>query len=247
MLLGLASVLVAIHGGEGWTGAVWYAASTGLNLLRIGLCRAPCPGLALTAEMPPGMAVAASLSVDRHLRACTIATFLSGLVWACQPLLCAGYTSSQTLFYLAVTCGMTAGAVTHGFAYARIPVSFNLPPLLSVTICLISPGGFDRVSLAACVLLHLIALTRTAFHSEAGFLEACRIKNEATALARSQAQAHASATDLVDEMRWRATHDDLTGLMNRAGFIQQAEHRLLTGTPCLLLLDLDGFKFIGNP
>ncbi|MCJ2133763.1 EAL domain-containing protein [Methylobacterium sp. J-026] len=246
MLLGLASMLVAYRSGHGEAGALWFAVSTCANLLRIGLCRAPCLGLNLTAETPPGMAAAAARSVDRHLRACTAAACLSGLVWSSQPLLCEGYTSAQTLFYLAITCGITAGAVTHGTAYARIPLSFILLPLLSVFICLCAAGDFDRNCLAACVLLYLLALTHTAFRSEAGFREASRLKNEATALARSRAEAHASVSALADEMRRRATHDDLTGLLNRAGFIQQAEDRLRGSTLGLLLLDLDGFKFIND-
>ncbi|NEK70993.1 MAG: GGDEF domain-containing protein, partial [Xanthomonas perforans] len=44
----------------------------------------------------------------------------------------------------------------------------------------------------------------------------------------------------------RATHDDLTGLLNRAGFLQAAESRLHSGTLSLLLLDLDGFKFVND-
>ncbi len=47
-------------------------------------------------------------------------------------------------------------------------------------------------------------------------------------------------------MRWRATHDDLTGLLNRAGFLQATENRLRTGTLSLLMLDLDGFKFVND-
>ncbi|MCJ2125573.1 putative bifunctional diguanylate cyclase/phosphodiesterase [Methylobacterium sp. J-077] len=253
MLLGLASVLVAFQGGNGRAGMIWYAASTGANLLRNGLCRAACSGLALTAAMPPNMAAAASRSVEVHLRASTLAALLSGLVWAFQPLLCAGYTSPQTLFYLTITCGITAGAVTHGTAYARIPCSFILLPLLSVALCLFAAGGFDRCCLGACVLLYLAALSRNAFQSEAGFREASRLKNDANALARSRAEAQASANALVEEMRWRATHDDLTGLLNRAGFIQQAEARLdllaaegKAGTACLLLLDLDGFKSVND-
>ena len=246
MLLGLASVLVAFRSGHGSAGTLWFAASTGINLLRIALCRAPCLGLGLTADMPPRMAEAAAASVARHLRAHAGAALLSGMVWACQPLLCDGYTSPQALFYLSITCGVTAGAVTHGTAFARIPISFILLPLLSVTGCLIYAGGFDKTCLAACVLLYFLALTHTAFRSEAGFREASRLKNEATALARSREEARASASALVDEMRRRATHDALTGLLNRAGFIQLAEDRLAAGPASLLLLDLDGFKLVND-
>ncbi|MCJ2073760.1 EAL domain-containing protein [Methylobacterium sp. J-030] len=246
MLLGLASTLVAYRSGHGEVGVVWFALSTIANLLRIGLCRAPCLGLALTPDTTPDMAAAAARSIDRHLRACIAAAFLSGLVWSCQPLLCESYTSAQTLFYLTITCGITAGAVTHGTAYARIPLAFILPPLLSVTVSLVAAGDFDRNCLAACVLLYLLALTHTAFRSEAGFREASRLKYEATALARSRAEAHARVSALADEMRRRATHDDLTGLLNRGGFIQQAEERLRAGPISLLLLDLDGFKRVND-
>lgn len=246
MLLGLASTLVAYRSGHGEAGILWFAISTLANVLRIGLCRATCLGLGLTPDTTPAMAAASMRSVDRHLRACIAAAFLSGLVWACQPLLCEGYTTAQALFFLAITCGITAGAVTHGTAYARIPLAFILPPLLSVTVCLVAVGDFDRTCLAACVLLYFLALTHTAFRSEAGFREANRLKNEATALARSRAEAHASVSALADEMRRRATHDDLTGLLNRAGFIQQAESRIQAGSVSLLLLDLDGFKLVND-
>lgn len=246
MLLGLASTLVAYRSGHGEAGAIWFAISTVANLLRIGLCRMPCLGLSLTADASPALTARTAQSIDRHLRACIAAACLSGTVWACQPLLCDGYTSAQTLFYLAITCGITAGAVTHGTAFARIPLGFILPPLLSVVFCLAAAGDFDRNCLAACVLLYLLALMNTAFRSEAAFREASRIKNEATALARSLAEAHASASALADEMRRLATHDDLTGLLNRAGFIQQAEIRLRSGPVSLLLLDLDGFKVIND-
>ncbi|MCJ2089609.1 EAL domain-containing protein [Methylobacterium sp. E-005] len=246
MLLGLASTLVAYRSGHGEVGAAWFAVSTLANFLRIGLCRAPCLGLALTPDTTPAMAAAAAQSIERHLRACIAAALLSGLVWACQPLLCEGYTSAQALFYLVITCGITAGAVTHGTAYARIPLAFILPPLLSVVACLAAVGDFDRNCLVACVLLYLLALTHTAFRSEAGFRESSRLKNEATALARSRAEAHARVSALADEMRRRATHDDLTGILNRGGFIQQAEERLQAAPISLLLLDLDGFKLVND-
>lgn len=79
MLLGLASVLVAVRSGHGQAGALWYAASTGVNFLRVGLCPAPCPGLALSGDTPRHTAAMAARSVDRNLRACT-AAFLSGLI-----------------------------------------------------------------------------------------------------------------------------------------------------------------------
>lgn len=244
-LLGLAGALVAAHAGEAPAGLIWFAASTAANLLRVGLCRAPCLGLVPTPAMPPERAAAAARSIDRRLRLCWLAALLSGTVWAFLPLLCAGYTSDQTLFYLTVTCGITAGAVTHGTAFARIPVCFITPPLLSAAGCLAYAGGFDRTCLAATVVLYLLALARSCAASEAGFRDTSRLKHEATALAAAHEAAHASARALAEEMRLRATHDALTGLLNRAGFAQAA-HGRLAGQTCLMLLDLDGFKSVND-
>jgi diguanylate cyclase (GGDEF)-like protein len=247
-ILGAIGALVAFQAGHGRAGLAWFAVSSVVNLTRIGLCRAPCPGLARPEVAPPEQARAAARSVDRHLRLATLAAFLSGVVWALVALLCEGYTSPQTLFYLVVLCGITAGAVTHGMAYAAIPASFIAPPLLTVAGCLIWAGGFDRACLAVTVLLYLAALLRSAVETERGFRRTSRLKNEATALAQARQEAHAGASALADEMRRRATHDGLTGLMNRAGFAQAAEQRLLAPgpAPCLMLLDLDGFKSVND-
>ncbi len=234
MLLGLAGTLVAAQAGHGTAGLIWFSASIAANLVRIGLCLAPCSGLAQTAQTSPDRAAAASRAVDRQLSLCVLTALVSGCVWACLPLLCAGYTGPQTLFYLTVTCGITAGAVTHGIAYARIPAAFITLPLLSVAGCLVAAGGFDRLCLAATVLLYLAALLRSTAASQTVFREASRLKNEARALAEA--------------MRLRATHDDLTGLLNRTGFAQAAEADLARPREdrSLLLLDLDGFKSVND-
>ncbi|MFI1993702.1 diguanylate cyclase domain-containing protein [Actinoplanes sp. NPDC020271] len=54
---------------------------------------------------------------------------------------------------------------------------------------------------------------------------------------------------LVDDLRFRADHDALTGLANRPRFEECAERALLpgaSGTVSLLLIDLDGFKPVND-
>ncbi|MGX7704592.1 putative bifunctional diguanylate cyclase/phosphodiesterase [Methylobacterium sp. Gmos1] len=247
-ILGATGALVAVQAGHAAAGLGWFAVSSAVNLVRFGLCRAPCSGLAVTEATPPEQARAGARAIDRHLRLATLAAFLSGLVWSLVALLCGGYTAPQTLFYLVVICGITAGAVTHGMAFAAIPASFITPPLLTVAVCLAWAGGIDRLGLAFTVLLYLAALLRSAVETERGFRRTSRLKNEATALARARQEAHEAASTLADEMRRRATHDALTGLMNRAGFAQGAEARILRPgpAPCLMLLDLDGFKSVND-
>lgn len=56
----------------------------------------------------------------------------------------------------------------------------------------------------------------------------------------------------AQELRWRAHHDDLTGLANRAAFLERLDRALAAdrGTdgrrPALLYLDLDGFKAVND-
>lgn len=237
VLLGVASVLVAWNAGLGAEGVAWFAASSTVNLLRFVLARTPPPS-----------ADARGWSIDQHLQAHWVMALAGGLVWALIPILCAGYTSPQTLFYIAIQCGITAGSVTHGFAYSRIPISFISPPLLGGIACLLYAGGFDRNCLAATVLLYLLALIRSSRDSEVAFLKNSRLKNQATAMSHSLEIAKDQATGVAEEMRYRASHDALTGLLNRSGFLDEARRR--THGPargfCLMLLDLDGFKSIND-
>ncbi|KMO21126.1 putative bifunctional diguanylate cyclase/phosphodiesterase [Methylobacterium platani] len=247
-ILGATGALVAAQAGSWRTGLAWFAVSSAVNLVRLGLCRAPCAGLAIPETPSPETAQAAARSVDRHLALATLAALTSGIVWALVAILCDGYTAPQTLFYLIVVCGITAGSVTHGMAYAAIPACFIAPPLLTAAACLTVAGGFDRACLAVTVVLYLAALLRAAVETERGFRRTSRLKNEATALARARQEAHEEASALAEEMRRRATHDALTGLLNRAGFAQGAEARIARPgpAPCLMLLDLDGFKSVND-
>ena len=56
---------------------------------------------------------------------------------------------------------------------------------------------------------------------------------------------------LVDELHHEASHDSLTGLLNRVGFRQQIDHALAGGDDSqaqvgLLFVDLDGFKHVND-
>lgn len=225
-LLGLACFAVAFQAGQGMIGGVWFALSACANLWRVYLCRATCHGLDDGTSPSQGSAITA---INRRLRWSTIAALASGSVWAGLPFLCGGYTSPQTLFYLTVTCGITAGAVGYVISFSRIPIAFITPPLLSATGCLLAVGGFDHVCLAFTVLIYLLALARTCRETEANFCRTSRLKNAANALAERMAD--------------RAANDQLTGLLNRAGFAEQAE---LNPAPCLMMLDLDGFKSVND-
>lgn len=248
MLLGVACLLVGLDHHEGETAAIWFTASTLVNLGRIHLCRRSLDVEREATARGGSRSGDSTLLAGRHLRQFWLGALLSGFVWAGVPFMCAGYTSSATLFYLTVVCGVTAGAVIHGTAYARVPLAFITPPLLAAIACLLYHGTFDRYCLAATIFLYLAALWRSGMSSESVFRQSSQIKNQATSLAHSLEQAHRQALEAEEHMRHLAWHDHLTGLLNRTGFMAGAEHYMPASTTpvCLMMLDLDGFKVVND-
>jgi diguanylate cyclase (GGDEF)-like protein len=249
VVLSFTATLVALNSGRVFEGMLWLLLSLAVNGVRSYVCRrafAPAPGV----QVEAGVAVSPTgRSVEWNLRMAAAMAAASGLVWALIPLLCNGYSSPQAVFYLTVVCGICAGSVTYGIAYALVPISFITPALLSVVGCLVYAGGFDNLALGAMVLLYLAALARGALQSDKAFREGSRLKNEATALASQLRQVHALSLDATQQLAFRASHDSLTGLLNREGFTEAATLHIAAPDGRehgLLLLDLDGFKAVND-
>ncbi|KTT14584.1 putative bifunctional diguanylate cyclase/phosphodiesterase [Pseudacidovorax intermedius] len=253
LALSVAAAGMAHYAGKTMLGLAWLGLSVVVNLLRAIVCRMPCrpPSGAVPTEAAraPARSWWATRPVEWHLSASWLFGLASGLVWSAVAVLCEGYTSPQTIFYLTVVCGICAGSVTHGIAYGRVPLAFITPPLLTAAVCLGLAGDVERRMLALTTLLYLGALARSAFQSEAAFRHGSQLRNEATALAQRLQHAHAASQAAALELQFRATHDPLTRLLNRDGFTDAATQRLAAAgdrEQCLLLLDLDSFKAIND-
>jgi len=243
MMLGVINLLVAIRSDLALYGIVWFVVSLTVNLVRLYVCYLPAPDIGhASCQRSP----LRSIAVQRYL--IWAGALLSGIVWAGVSILCAGYTAPQTLFYLTVVCGVTAGAVTHGTPDARTPLCFILPALASVVICLLAAGGFERTCIAFTTIVYMAALSRSSIRAEKTFKTLSRAKNEATTNAAALSAAHDHSLQIIDIMRYRATHDDLTGLLNRPGFITEVEEHMKGGRDayCLMFIDLDGFKAVND-
>ncbi len=234
-ILSFTAFLVAFHAGNIIPGLLWFLTSCIVNLWRTQV---------LT-RLPPEET--SQRLIEKILNRASLSSFASGLVWASIPLLCEGYSSPQTLFYLIVVCGITAGAVTHGIAYSRVPISFITPPLISIILCLLYQGGFEQICLAATAGLYMVALIRSALRSESSFRHSSRLKNHATSTARFLQGAYERSCEVTANLHEWAMHDELTGLLNRRGLVEKAKAAEGNGiTQCLMLFDLDGFKAVND-
>jgi diguanylate cyclase (GGDEF)-like protein len=241
-VLGVIIMIIAIHAGHEAWGVAWFALSALISILRV------VPNFIPAATFSPQTAFAA-WTVQRHLRVSWVTALASGLVWSLIPLLCKDYTQPCSVFYLTVVAGITAGNVANNTAYARSGIAFIIPPLASIVFCLVfSAGDFDRYWLAAVVVLYLAGLIQIARQSEAAFRELSRLKNAATTLAQSLREANAKSIEVAEQMSYRASHDELTGLLNRSGFMQETATRAAgrRSPLCLMVLDLDGFKSVND-
>lgn len=241
IVLGIAAVVIAINSGRTTTGLGWFFVSSLVNVFRFGFCRYPInTDNAGRARLP-------QLSVNQHLVMHAVFALASGIVWASIPILSDGYTTPESLFYLILGCGITAGAVTYGYSFAPIAISFITPPILSAVGCFIWAGGLERNLLAATMVLYLAALVRGAIVGQRLVRSDSRLKHEATLLSRSLEVANANAISFASLMQQRAVHDQLTGLLNRRGFSEALE-LYVPGNErvCLMLLDLDGFKSVND-
>jgi len=241
-VLGAIITIIAVHAGHGARGIAWFALSGLINILRV------LPNL-IPSAASRRHGVFAAWTVQRHLRLSWITASALGAVWALIPLLCNFYTEPSSIFYLTLVAGITAGNVANNAAYARSAICFIIPPLAAIVLCLVFVScSFDRYWLAVVVVLYLAGLMQIARESQAAFRESSRLKNAATTLAQSLREANAQSIAVAQQMRFRATHDELTDLLNRAGFMQEASARAAgCQLPfCLMVLDLDGFKSVND-
>lgn len=248
MLLTIICALVASYSGRPGMAILWLCMYAGINLLRISLCRTPSSALEQLRFLPRVLFGQAHSGVEISLRAHAILAFCSGWIWACVAFLCDGYTSPETLFYLTCVCGITAGSAVYGFAYPAIPIFFISPPLGSIVICLIFSGHFQAEALAGAVLLYWAALVRGAHMSESLIKKNIVLKYKATASQQALKIAHEKVSAYAAEMQHQVTHDALTGLLSRRGFIERAEKfQPKKAAPlCMMFLDLDGFKTVND-
>ena len=235
---------VATYHGFAQPALVWLLLVLAANGGRFVLLRC----LPATGDDQDGLAGGAppDAALERHFILSWLLALAAGAAWGLLPLVSGGYDGAGANLNLIVAAGIVGGAVAIGASHALTTIAFVAPTLAGAAVALVLAGGLDRYALALTTVIYFLALSRSAIQNETAFCEASRLKHEARSLAHSLEVAHALSVLTATEMGRRATHDPLTGLMNRAGFMQEVG-RHASGSPyCVFLLDLDGFKSIND-
>ncbi len=171
--------------------------------------------------------------IKRKLARSKVFAALAGVLWAGIAILTDGFGVPNSSFYLVILAGICAGAVSYGAACAPVVVNFITPPLVTTIICLSARAIWQEGLLAFAVTLFWYGLVRSAALGQRRFIEASKLKHEATRTA--------------GEMETRSHEDPLTGLLNRRG-LEHAVQRYSppAGSFIVMLIDLDGFKAVND-
>lgn len=218
----------------------WAAASVAINGTRFALARRQ---MAIAPEKP---AVA--------LRAALVGAIASALVWSALPWLLGGihFGDPHLSFTLMALSGVAGGSLASHYGYARIPLAFSSIMGISVISAAYVSNIENFAVFAACILLFLALLARSAIKIQGAFMRYVRMAAEQRELTASLAAASEKIQDSNRALAHLVEHDVLTGHLNRMGFRRALAGRLRAagGRPgrrvALMLLDLDGFKALND-
>lgn len=216
----------------------------------------------VAAQMAVGARLAIFLYVTRAgivetrpqaaLRWLELGSLASGLVWALLPFAVPHFDGSgddAAIFLLMI--GISAGAIIKGIGCSRISLAFALPVELSIIVALALVGDLTSMVLMVNVIAFAMVLWKSSIGAEDVFVGSERAKLEATALAKSLAEANGDILDSNSRLELLANCDAVTGLANRTHFNLRLQAEITAATEsgdrvALLLIDLDRFKTIND-
>jgi diguanylate cyclase (GGDEF)-like protein len=204
--------------------------------------------------------VAMCVAVRRHyvdtrtqlvLTTSWIAALVSGGAWGLLLIFVDIYDLNMSPAIAFVVCGISAGAVIQGSTHRKTVWAFIIPLVGTHFVCLVSEMKVGPLILATNVGLFLVMMCRSAVAAERSYVNASRLKHEATDLAANLKTANDTASAAVKRLEFLAHHDPLTGLANRNAFNQVFSAALTEATArgneiALILIDLDRFKAIND-
>jgi diguanylate cyclase (GGDEF)-like protein len=193
----------------------------------------------------------ADVSPSRALTLSRTGALASGLCWALVLALAAQAGHAYNLAVGLTFCGINAGSMIQSTADRRTTLAFVLPnSVIFILILLTGETGQSQI-IGVNLLLLTSLMVRASRRAERDYVRAARLRHEAAHLADSLRQANIAATQAMQQLEHAASHDPLTGLVNRAVYQTRLAELMARagsgdGEVSVLLIDLDGFKGIND-
>lgn len=130
---------------------------------------------------------------------------------------------------LACLFAMSAGVVSGFSGFNRLGQLVSVPIWIGASTALLATG---QVAAAAAAAIFAVITTRDMAEHGTRWTELLQLRHESAGLA--------------EQHRWEANHDSLTGLLNRAGFIDRLNEPIEIGDRSVMFIDLDHFKEVND-
>ncbi|KQO67101.1 hypothetical protein ASF18_10435 [Methylobacterium sp. Leaf89] len=179
-----------------------------------------------------------------------IGALFSGLCWAVALIGLAWNGQTQSVAIALAFWSLNVGVIQSKVSRAPA-IAFMLPSLTILTVLFLVEDAPSSPFIAANLIVLAVLMIRNATDQEMHYLRSSRLKLEATELAASLKAANIAAEQALRRVEYAATHDHLTGLLNRAAYQTAFEAWLRDGAAhgrgfSVLLIDLDRFKVIND-
>src|SRR5262245_18992012 len=233
-----------------WALVLWLVALGGLTVARVGLRRRY-----ITANPAPSDSAV-------WARRFILGTASAGVIWGFVGLFPLTDDSLlHEMFIAFILAGLSAGGMTTLSSYRGAYFAFLTPAITPYAIRLASQQGDTRVAMGLMLFMFICMMLIISMRHYRSVAASLRLRYENLELLADRSAAAERLEGKVRErtqelaqanivLSHQATHDTLTGLVNRAEFERRLTHLLASASPhnphALLYLDLDQFKIVND-
>lgn len=234
-----ATVVAAAVGGTTPPPALvcWLLVVLGLNGLRLAMRSVP-PMSLWPVEQP-----------RRFVDTTILINFLLGCAWSALVLYHPDLTATDGSVVVMTAFGLAAGSLAINPTPAILPMAFGVPIYVVTATRLAAESDERAVVFALAVVCFAVILLRRPAKGAERVEHLLRLEAERELLIGHLEQSNRELADAAGRLTHAATHDPLTGVLNRTGLTAMLTARMVEHDgegDGLVLIDLDDFKAINE-
>ena len=233
-----------------WALVLWLVALGALTVARVGL-----RSRYVMANPPPSDS---ALWARRFI----LGTASAGVIWGFVGLFpFTGDSLLHEMFIAFILAGLSAGGMTTLSSYRGAYLAFLTPAIAPYAIRLVSRQSDMHIAMGLMLFMFICMMLIISMRHYRSVAASLRLRYEnlelladrSVAAERLEGKVRERTQELAEAnviLSHQATHDTLTGLVNRAEFERRLTHLLASASPhnphALLYLDLDQFKVVND-